>query len=96
MHAETGRPSVSFDRDVPNNDRMSPQGRSPPASRSHTSHDYDGAGRHISVTDALGRVTSFDYDRSGNQIRMRDANTNVTQYECDALKTSLIERLRIR
>ncbi len=46
-------------------------------------HEYDLAGRLISLTDALGRTTTFEYDVCDNLISETDPMGNITTYEYD-------------
>ena len=50
-----------------------------------TSATYDGDGRQLSATDALGHTSHTTYDRSGDVLSATDALGNTTSYSYDAL-----------
>ena len=61
--------------------------------RSNTTiFEYDGRGRPIRSTDALGHQTIFEYDNAGNVTLIRDANGNATRFRYDA-RSRLIETI---
>lgn len=56
-----------------------------------TRYVYDGLGRVISITNALGDSTYYDYDILGNLTKERDTRNNETKYEYSS--DSTLERV---